>query len=139
MSYAQSSNNSINVRVGEFIKYLCFATGGSILVYFLLRLFMPIGEHSLLLWWSIGCFILLSTMAFITAGLAAKNAGGSTFIGLVMINVFFKLAASFIIVALYVKQVAPEDKFFIIPFLSTYLIFTVFETYFLNLQARATK
>jgi len=85
--------------------------------------------------------ILLSVIGLVfmvaaTGGLylAATKAINSTnkmaFIQLVMVNVFFKLVFVMGIVATYYKLAKPETKLFILPFLSIYFIFTIFETIF---------
>ncbi|MBK6905108.1 MAG: hypothetical protein IPH04_20460 [Saprospirales bacterium] len=44
---------------------------------------------------------------------------------------FFKMLLSMSVLVVYLKFAAPESKYFILPFLTVYLAFTVFETYFL--------
>jgi len=68
-----------------------------------------------------------------------RYANGKSVIGLVILNVFLKLVVSFGFVAMYVKNYQPQQKLFIVPFLMTYLIFAIFETWFLNIQARGVK
>lgn len=73
-------------------------------------------------------------------GNTAKNIGdGKAFIRIVIMNVFTKLIGSFLFVMVYVKYKEPNDNLFLIPFLMTYLIFLVSETYFLDQQARETR
>ena len=94
--------------------------------------------------------ILLSIIGFVfmyvtTAGfyILSKKAIASTnkmaFIQLVMGNVLFKLVFIMLIVAVYFKYVRPESKYFILPFLSIYFIFTIFETIFIYNIANKTK
>lgn len=123
----------------SFIKYLSASVLISILLYYGLNLLIDMTDHQTLLWWSLGFFTILSLITFFVLDLSLKRANGSGFIGLVMINVFFKLVASFVLVAVYVKQFQPQEKTFIIPFLSTYIVFTILETYFLNIQARGVR
>ncbi len=123
----------------SFIKYLSASIVISILLFYGLNLIIDMISHQTLLWWSLGFFIILSLITFFVLDLSLKKANGSGFIGLVMINVFFKLVASFVLVAAYVNQYQPQEKTFIIPFLSTYLVFTILETYFLNVQARGVR
>jgi len=123
----------------EFLKFLILSILLSIGVSFLLNLALPIAEHFKLLWWSIACFVSLALLAYWIANRSIKKNNGAQFIGLVMLNVFIKLVASFALVAAYVKLNPPDSKYFILPFIATYLIFTILETYFLSVQAREVK
>lgn len=76
-------------------------------------------------------------MAFATAGFyllslkALKSSNKMAFIQLVMFNVIFKIVGFMIIAAVYYKLVHPKQKYFIIPFLIIYFIYTAFETIFI--------
>jgi len=78
-------------------------------------------------------------MTYWLGSTATKIGNGSAFIRIVIVNVFTKLIGSFLFVMVYVKFKEPTDRLFLIPFLLTYLIFLVSETYFLNIQARETR
>jgi hypothetical protein len=78
-------------------------------------------------------------MTYWLGRVAVKVGNGSAFIKIVIMNVFTKLIGSFLFVMVYVKFKEPSDRLFLIPFLLTYLIFLVTETYLLNIQARETK
>jgi hypothetical protein len=54
-------------------------------------------------------------------------------------NVMFKIIACFGVVGVYYKLYKPTDKYFLLPFLLVYLIFTIFETYFLLKQSDRKK
>jgi len=125
--------------IQEFIKYLGVSTIASIVAFFLLDQFLPLTKHMDLLWWSIICFVILSSTIYFLVERSMKLTGGKGVIDLVIFNVLIKLVFSFGFVALYVHQNQPQEKLFIVPFLMTYLVFTVFETWFLNLQARGVK
>lgn len=83
--------------------------------------------------------ILLSILGFVfmvaaTGGFyilskkAIRSPNKMAFIQLVMGNVLFKLIFIMAIVATYFKVIKPETKYFVIPFLSIYFIYTIFET-----------
>lgn len=74
-------------------------------------------------------FMIIATAGFyIAAQKAISSPNKMAFIQLVMGNVFFKMLFVMGIVATYFKIVKPESKFFILPFMSIYFIFTIFET-----------
>lgn len=80
-------------------------------------------------------FALICIMIFVLAQRAVKSRDKNFFIYIIVINLFVKIVASFILVVVYTKIKEPESKLFIIPFLINYLVFTVFETYFLSRQS----
>ena len=127
------------MTLSDFLKYLICATVISVLLFFLSNLFLPLMSHIDLLWLSLVCFVMLAILIYFLVDRSMKFANGKSVIGLVILNVFLKLIFSFGFVAIYVKFNNPQDKFFIIPFLTTYLVFTIFETWFLNIQARGVK
>jgi hypothetical protein len=89
--------------------------------------------------------ISLAAFVFFTIGIyflgrkASNKNAGNLFLYIIIINVFVKLLGSFAIVYLYVELKAPDSRLFIIPFLLIYFVFTIFETYFLSVQAQNTK
>lgn len=123
----------------EFVKFLMLAVISSAMVFGLVNLVLPLNPYLDLLGWSILFFVILAIIAFFVAGRSIKNNKGQQFIGLVIFNVFIKMLVSFALIAAYVRFNAPTDKFFVVPFLTTYLIFTALETYFLSVQAREVK
>lgn len=127
------------MSVGTFIKFLIGAVLLSIAIFFLINLFIPLSSYFDFLLMSIGFFSVLAFIAFVVGDRSIRNRGGAGFIGLVIANVFLKLVGSFVFVALYAKYTTPADRFFLIPFLVTYLIFTSLETYFMSQQARESK
>ncbi len=77
-------------------------------------------------------FMIIYTVVFYLSALKAlKSTNKMAFIQLVMANVFLKLVFLMAIVAIYNKLATPpSSKFFVIPFLIIYAIFTVYETAF---------
>lgn len=70
---------------------------------------------------------------------AIKNKMSQAFIRIVMLNVFTKLLGSFAFMFIYYELKSPGDQFFLLPFIVVYFVFLIFETYFLNVQARNSK
>jgi len=76
-------------------------------------------------------FMVIATASFYLLSIKAiESTNKMAFIQLVMFNVFFKLIFVMVIVATYFKLAKPDNKLFILPFLSIYFIFTIFETIF---------
>ena len=60
-----------------------------------------------------------------------NNDNKNTFIGLMYAYMGGKMFLSVVLIMLYYFYVEPETKLFILPFFVVYLIFTIFESYFL--------
>jgi len=123
----------------NFIKYLLISIAFCTILLGLFNLFVSISSHINLMVFSIVFYSILSYIIFLMGQKSTQSRPGDYFLYIVVINVFIKLIASFLIVFLYVKIYQPQDKYFVIPFLTIYMIFTIFETYFLSLQAKSSK
>ena len=93
-------------------------------------------EHQLLSWLSMGFFFLLSLLMFLTGNATARSENRNMFTSAVLGFVFGKMALSLLIVIIYTKEQEPDSKYFILPFFLVYLIYTVFETWFLTRLGR---
>ncbi len=77
-------------------------------------------------------YMALATSGFYLLTLKAlKSTNKMAFIQLVMFNVIFKIVGFMIIAAVYFKLAHPKQKYFILPFLIIYFIYTIFETIFI--------
>lgn len=120
----------------KFILYLILTNVLCALCYYILSLFIALSSYTNFFLISLGFFTLYNIFVFIMGRMAIKSKVRNLFVYLVLYNVLIKLLLSFLIVFIYVKQFAPQNKSFLIPFLLAYLVFTVYETYFLNIQAK---
>ena len=114
-----------------FWKYFVFISL-SIVVFLAVIYQFEVFRHDILL--SIVGFIF---MALVTAGFymlaikALQSTNKMAFIQLVMVNVIFKIIGFMVITAVYYKLVHPTQKYFVVPFLIIYFIYTIFETIFI--------
>jgi len=94
-----------------------------------------IGDLVDLSYYSIPIFSLLCIIIFYVTKILQAQQKRAALLNLVVINVFLKFLISSILVALYYKFSAPTDGIFILPFLVVYVTYTIFETYFMSIQA----
>lgn len=123
----------------KFFKYLGLTILVSIAVHFFINVFLPLSVYNDILFCSIIFFTLICVLIYWLSVRGTKTNKTNLFLFIIIINVFVKLVSAFIFIMVYVKMKSPEDKYFLVPFLMTYLIFTFFETIFLSSQARQTK
>ena len=127
------------MKGSTFFKLLGATIIITLALFYLANLVMPMSQYTDLLGYSLVFFIVLTVFIYWLGERALQSNKGNFFIYIIMINVFVKLFASFIFVMIYAKLKDPSDKYFVATFLLTYLTFTVFETYFLSIQARSSK
>jgi hypothetical protein len=82
-------------------------------------------------WWSLCVFVPLSIIMFLVGQSAAKNVNKYLFSNLIVHFTVIKLLFSLLSVVMYKKIYHPESKFFIVPFALVYVVFTIFETFFM--------
>lgn len=76
-------------------------------------------------------FFVFSVIVYVAANLSVDSPNRTRFIGLTISNMLGKMLISVAVVLIYHKVKNPSNTLFIIPFLSIYIIFTIFETHFL--------
>lgn len=87
--------------------------------------------HQLLSWISLAVYTGLSLLIYFLGETTTKSKDKNAFIQIMLIFIFLKMMLSFAMVVLYAQNVEPASKYFILPFLFIYLVFTIFETAFL--------
>lgn len=113
-----------------FLLLLVTAAIGASLVL-ALHLVPLFREHELLSWIGFGFFFLISVLMYLVGSNSARSNNKNQFTTVVMGFTFLKLMLSVLIVLAYDKIALPSGKLFILPFFGEYLIFTIFETYFM--------
>ncbi len=85
---------------------------------------------------AIAIFALISLGIYFLSIKATQSSNKNQFLNVVIMNIFIKLIVSFIAIIAFVQMNAPTDKLYVLPFMVVYLIFTIFETYFLMKTAK---
>lgn len=88
--------------------------------------------YSGLSWLSLAFFNMLSIFMYYTGHRAAQSTNKHHFTNVVMGFTIGKMMISILIILGYLKLAEPDDRLFILPFFGIYLIYTIFETYFLT-------
>lgn len=127
------------MELSSTIKYMLIATALSIVLFFVCVAVIPVRPYIDVLGLAIAFFGGLTLIIYWQGERAQKTQQNKFFLYVVIVNVFVKLIGSFVFMFIYVKAKEPDDRYFLVPFLLTYLIFTIFETYILSEQARKSK
>lgn len=115
----------------NFFKQLGVLSAILALCLFLLHTFTPFKAYSTISWLSLALFIVLSIGMYLGGFNAAMSENKHTFTNAVLGFTIGKMVLSVIVILGYNEIFKPESKLFIIPFFVIYVIFTVFETYFM--------
>lgn len=99
--------------------------------------YADVGEYSDIGWYAMVLFMVMCVTVFHLTELLEQATKKTGFISLIMANMFCKMVFSAVLVTAYYVKRAPDDGLFIMPFISVYVLFTIFETYFMNEQARS--
>jgi hypothetical protein len=86
--------------------------------------------------WCVTAFVIINVLAYYTGRRATNSKSNYRFIQLMMMLILMKMIVCVALVVAYVKISNPESKLFVLPFLTTYLIFTIFEIFVLQKIAR---
>lgn len=84
----------------------------------------------------VGVFALINVAAFYLGVKSVHSKSKYRFIHLTMFLIMVKMLICFGLVVIYVQVNHPGSKLFVLPFLTSYLIFTCFEIYVLEKIAR---
>jgi len=115
----------------KFFTQLGFVSLGIVALIFLLNLVPALQNFQSLSWVSFIFFLLLTVLMYFVGHYSANSSDKNSFLQIVMATTFFKMVLCLGIIIGYAKIVKPESKLFIIPFIAIYIIFTIFETYFM--------
>lgn len=116
-------------------KQLLFSILCSLLLFSVMNSFLETSQYYDMLIIAIIFFSLTSVIMHLFV--KGKKGKGNRLLSLLVINMFLKIVASFVIIYLYLDYKNVESKLVILPFLSTYLVFTGFETYSLSKLAES--
>ena len=84
----------------------------------------------------IAMFVLINILAYYSGVRAVHSTSKFRFVHIIMILIIVKMAICVGLVIAHLKINQPGSRLFVLPFLTTYLIFTVFEIYILEKVAR---
>lgn len=125
--------------LGQFIK------GLSILILICLALtgitfFIPaLHSHISFSIITISLFALLSLTVYYIGNNLATSSNKYLYNNLIIINVMLKIVISVAAILVYVKLMNPTNNWYLLIFILIYILFTIFEVYFMTKQAKTRK
>ena len=125
------------MSVGKFFQLLLITLGILAVIMYLLSLNAKINAYLDIAYYAIPSFALLSVIIFFLTEFLDRQPNKGILLNLVIVNVMFKFLIAVGVVAIYYHLRNPADGIFVLPFIIVYVIFTIFETYFMSLQAKS--
>ncbi|MCB0558648.1 MAG: hypothetical protein H6573_03810 [Lewinellaceae bacterium] len=113
-----------------FIQLSILSLGTAILLFFLNRL-PQLQAYSTLSWISLAAFAALCILMYLAGYQAVMSDNKNNFSNAVLGFTAAKMFLAILVIFGYSQLAQPPDKLFIIPFFAIYLIYTIFETYFM--------
>ena len=97
---------------------------------------LNVSQHNPLMYLSIAFFTILAIGVFHLSERAARMNSRNFFMQIVMINTMAKMFGSVALVIGYFSITKPSTTKFIVPFLIVYILYTIFDAYFMMKQSR---
>ena len=113
-----------------FIQLSVLSLSTAILLFFLNRI-PQLQAYSALSWISLAAFVALCILMYLAGHRAAMSDNKNDFSNAVLGFTAGKMFLAIFVIFGYIQLAQPPDKLFIIPFFAIYLIYTIFETYFM--------
>ena len=115
----------------DFFYSLFWVSIISALLVFIVTSFPAMQSSAVISWISLVFYILLSILMYNMGVANALKPNKNAFTSIVMGFIAIKLFLSILIVITYIEIARPISQLFVLPFLGIYLIYTIFETYFM--------
>jgi hypothetical protein len=113
-----------------YLQLILLSLAVAIALYFL-HLLPQLAAYAGLSWISLVFFIVLSVVMYEVGSQAATSDNKHNFTNTVIGFTIGKMMIAILIILGYLKLAEPETKLFVLPFFGIYLIYTIFETYFM--------
>jgi len=115
----------------DFFTQLTIISLFTAVILFFLHRSEHFSPYQTLSYISLGGFILLTIGMYFMAHRAANGRDKNLFLQQVLGSTFLKMMITIMVIFAYQKFAEPPTKMYAIPFLIVYVIFTIFETYFM--------
>ena len=125
------------MTTSRFFQLLILTILILVAIMYLMAFNEKIAEYIDIAYYAIPTFSLLCIVIYFLTEYLEKQSNKGMLLNLVIINVMFKFMITIGVVLIYLKLRNPDDGIFVLPFIIIYVLFTIFETYFMSLQAKS--
>lgn len=122
----------------RFFTTLIFITAGSLMLIFLTNFVTGLSPQILLIsYFSVLFFTVFCIVFYLWGKKVADSNNPYTFNNVIVFSTLSKMILCLGLLLIFKKTFQPESKFVIVPFLFFYILYTIFETYFLTILGKA--
>ena len=115
-----------------FLYQLLLVTLGAALILFAISFIPALHPYSDFSIYCILFFVVFCQFIFLLGKIAVSSNNVNLFNFLIMALMFFKIIFSIAFIFIYKQNTNPETGYYIIPFIIVYVIYTIFEVYFMS-------
>lgn len=119
-----------------FFIQLGLVTAGTIILLVLIHQSEAFRQYAALSWLSLGFFVILSVTMFYFASQSARNTDPNAFSRIVLGFIAGKMFLSVLLIVAYKQGFDPPTPHYVGLFIIIYLVYTIFETYFMMKVAK---
>ncbi|TNE68857.1 MAG: hypothetical protein EP344_00935 [Bacteroidetes bacterium] len=119
-----------------FIRLAAITAGTALLLTLLHGLLPPMQEHGIFSLVTVLLFTLVCMGLFFAGRSAAASSSKVAFTNLVSASVFGKMVLAVAVLFVYQQATAPSNQWFVGIFILVYVVYTVFEVWFMTRLAR---
>lgn len=119
------------MNFNNFYVQLGIVTVFTAIILLLLNQIQALQPYQLFSWLCLGFFVIFTFAMYFFGHQSAKSDNKNDFTNAVIGFMVGKMMFAGMIIVMYNKIVEPTSKIFILPFFVVYVIYTVFETYFM--------
>ncbi len=120
------------MQAKQFFTQLGILSLGIALLLLLQNWIPALYEHRFLSWGFVLFFILFTSGTYFVADRAAQSSNLNDFSSVILGSIFGKMIFTVMIVVLYAEGKEFDSLLFLIPFFGIYIVFTIFEVYFMT-------
>ena len=120
------------MSIQRFMLLLAVVAGGVTALHLLLQQTVHILKpHGAIGLWYVYMYVFLSLVQFFLGQKAVQHPRKNWFNNIIIGSVFFKMLLAMVVLVTYKMVYKPTGTAYLIPFLWIYVVFTVFEVYFM--------
>ncbi len=120
-----------------FFTRLAAVTLGAASLLFVLQASVPGAQaHAIFSIWSIALFVAICVGLYYAGLSSARSSNKFAFSNLVSVSVFGKMVIALVFLLIYQKTMHPQNNWFVGIFLFCYVVYTVFEVWFMSILAK---
>jgi len=127
------------MRLNQFLTGLGISTLFASAAMYLFGLWEVTATYQGFSFFSLGAFVLFTLAVYFVALAAVRSKSPTAFVQAIIGILAFKLFGAVLLILIYDRLFEPETRWFLLPFFTLYLIYTILETFLLMQMSKQKK